>query len=101
MAFGRRTFGADTAQPRRMDCNHVRRCTETSDADMMMGWFWVWSVLVLIGLGLLGYLAWRLAQGRGTGSAVGRSTAREILDERYARGEIDSEEYRQRRAELQ
>jgi putative membrane protein len=66
----------------------------------MMGWFWIWPVLVLIGLVLLGYLAYRLVPGGGSGS-VGPGSAREILDERYARGEIDDEEYRQRRAGLQ
>jgi len=69
----------------------------------MMGWFWIWPVLVLIGVALLGYLAYRLAQNRGFGSgagaATGSSSARRILDERYARGEIN-EEYRKRRTEL-
>ncbi|WP_250549450.1 SHOCT domain-containing protein [Pseudonocardia sp. H11422] len=67
----------------------------------MTGWFWIWPTLVLIGLGLLGYLTYQLVQGRGTGSPAGASSARQILDERYARGEIDEQEYRQRRAELQ
>ncbi|MDQ4092988.1 MAG: SHOCT domain-containing protein [Actinomycetota bacterium] len=71
------------------------------DGPMMMGWFWIWPVLVLIGLLLLGYVAYRLAQGRGTSSPADSSSARHILDERYARGEIDDEEYRRRRAELQ
>ena len=66
----------------------------------MMGWFWIWPVLVLIGLVLLGYLAYRLASGRGAGPAAGRSSPRQILDERYARGEIDDQEYRERRAAL-
>lgn len=65
----------------------------------MMGWFWVWPVLVLIGLLLLGYAVYSLTQGTET-SGSGRSTARQILDERYARGEIDDQEYRHRRAEL-
>ncbi len=30
----------------------------------MMGWFWIWPVLMLIGLVLLGYLAYRLTQSR-------------------------------------
>ncbi|MGQ0773763.1 MAG: SHOCT domain-containing protein [Pseudonocardiales bacterium] len=45
--------------------------------------------------------AYRLTQNRGTGSPTGLSSARQILDERYARGEIDDQEYRRRRAELQ
>lgn len=70
----------------------------------MMGWFWIWPVLVLIGLILLGYLAYRLTQNRRPGTdtapAAGPSSARQILDERYARGEINDEEYRKRRTEL-
>lgn len=67
----------------------------------MMGWFWMWPVLVLIGLVLLGYLVYRLAQGRGSGSVAGRTSPRQILDERYARGAIDDQEYRERRTALQ
>ncbi|AEA28923.1 Protein of unknown function DUF2078, membrane (plasmid) [Pseudonocardia dioxanivorans CB1190] len=70
----------------------------------MMGWFWIWPVLVLIGLVLLGYLAYRLTQNRRTGAGTapvaGPASARQILDERYARGEIDDEDYRKRRDEL-
>lgn len=65
-----------------------------------MGWIWIWPVLVLTGLLILGYVGVRLAQGRGPSSPPGSSTAQQILDERYARGEIDDEEYRRRRAEL-
>ncbi|MGQ0717416.1 MAG: SHOCT domain-containing protein [Pseudonocardiales bacterium] len=66
-----------------------------------MGWIWIWPVLILAGLLTLGYVGVRLAQGRGLSSLPGSSTAQQILDERYARGEIDDQEYRQRRAELQ
>jgi len=68
----------------------------------VMGWMWIWPVLVVAGLLIIGYVAVRLARGgqppsptgsdRGSGSA-----ARRILDERYARGEIDEDEYRRRR----
>lgn len=68
----------------------------------MMGWFWVWPLLVLIGLVLLGYLAYQMVQNRVASGAPGSPrSARQILDERYARGEIGDEEYRARRAELQ
>lgn len=65
-----------------------------------MGWFWIWPVLILIGLLILGYVGVRLLRGRGLASLPGFSSAQQILDERYARGEIDEEEYRRRRAEL-
>jgi putative membrane protein len=70
------------------------------DGPMMMGWFWLWPVLVLIGLILLGYLAFRLVQGGGTAARADEPSAREILDQRYARGDIDDEEYQRHRAEL-
>lgn len=68
----------------------------------MFGWMWVWPVLVLAGLLLLGYGVVRLAQGwpRVPGGAEPGVSARQILDERFARGEIDEDDYRRRRAEL-
>lgn len=71
----------------------------------MMGWMWVWPVLIVVGLAILVYLGVLLAQGRigpprGGRSDGAGSSARQILDERYARGEIDEEEYRRRRVEL-
>lgn len=67
----------------------------------MMGWMWVWPLLVVAGLALLGYLAVRLAAGGWpTGRTPVQGSARAILDERYARGEIDEEEYRRRRGVL-
>jgi putative membrane protein len=65
-----------------------------------MGWMWVWPVLIAVGLAILGYVGVRLAQGRPGASVTGSDpsgSARRILDERYARGEIDEEEYRRRR----
>ena len=77
-----------------------------------MGDLWIWGGLLLVGVALLAVLAVRgLAGGidrgpgttAGVGDAVlgdrrglGRSRAREILDERFAKGELTSEEYRKR-----
>jgi putative membrane protein len=66
-----------------------------------MGWMWVWPVLIVGGLLVLGYVAVRWVQGghgaSPAGSDPGSFAARRILDERYARGEIDDEEYQRRR----
>ncbi len=65
-----------------------------------MGWIWIWPVLVLVGLVVLGYVGMRLAQGGRSAPPGNSSTARQILDERYARGEIDEDEYQHRRSAL-
>jgi len=69
-----------------------------------MGWMWIWPVIVVVGLLTLGYVGVRLAQNSQVTSPTGSdrfgSSARPILDERYARGEIDDEEYRRRRDKL-
>ncbi len=78
----------------------------------MMGWqmggfgmifmmiFWI---LVIIGLVLL--VKWLFTNASGPqgspGSSPGRPSPLDILQERYARGEIDKEEYEERRRVLQ
>jgi putative membrane protein len=69
-----------------------------------MGWMWfIWPLLVL-GIVLVVAL---LVRGGGSaanrdggapppGSGTGRTRAHEILDERYARGELTDEEYQDR-----
>ncbi|MEJ1193570.1 SHOCT domain-containing protein [Pseudarthrobacter sp. CCNWLW207] len=64
-----------------------------------MGWTWLWGLLLLIGIALLVTLAVRLffgGVGRGhDNSAMGRSRARQILDERFAAGELTADQYRE------
>ncbi|MEV0067887.1 MULTISPECIES: SHOCT domain-containing protein [unclassified Amycolatopsis] len=77
------------------------------DYRWMTGWWWVWPVLIVVGLSVLVYLGVLLSRDRLSGSRRGGAdggagySARGVLDERYARGEIDEEEYRRRKAELQ
>ncbi len=59
----------------------------------VMGW-----LLVVVLVALIGWLVWAVAR-RSSGS-VSSESAREVLDRRYARGEIDREEYLQRKADL-
>ena len=70
------------------------------------GWVWLFWLLVLAGLILLVVLAVRVIGGGGvsrsdSGASAAaqpsaRNRAREFLDERYARGELTTEEYRER-----
>jgi putative membrane protein len=63
------------------------------------GWWWVMGIGWLVFLGLLVGVAVVLT--RHYGSSVGnRRSAQQLLDERFARGEIDDEEYRRRRDAL-
>lgn len=81
-----------------------------------IGWMWLWGVLLLVGIAALVLLAVRLftgGPGRGSpnqparygtppygppggpGHPGGKSQARLILDERFARGELTAEQYRE------
>ena len=65
---------------------------------------WLFVTLLILGVALIGVLAIRTLGG-GIGPdrdsqarPTDRSRAREILDERYARGDIDADEYNRRLA---
>ncbi len=72
-------------------------------------WMWVFGGLMMVGvLVLIGLAVWAViaATNRGNrGPAIadtpsaetsGRARTRQVLDERYARGEMNSEEYTER-----
>ena len=60
-------------------------------------WWIVFPILWLLLIGGAIALLWR----RGRGGGDGGDSPRRILGERFARGEIDAEEYRDRLAQLQ
>jgi putative membrane protein len=65
------------------------------------GW-WVWGVLMMVVmLGIVALVVWLIVRSS-HGSAPGGepSSAREILSERFARGEIDADEYHDRLSKL-
>ena len=74
-----------------------------------MGWMWLFWLLLVLGVVVLVVVAVRALGGgvtdrttdrRDVGPRPRRSRARELLDERYARGEITTEEYRDRLSAL-
>jgi putative membrane protein len=64
------------------------------------GWMWltglVWLLVLAALVGLVVWLIMRANQPSGT-SGTGTDSARRILAERFARGEIDADEYARRR----
>lgn len=68
---------------------------------MWTGWG-LWMVLFwAVVIGLIAWAAVRLAPGDRAGRNDRDDRARRVLDERYARGELDTEEYHRRRRELE
>ena len=73
---------------------------------MMMGYgflgmFLFWGLLLALLVGGVVLVAWLVARGRPSGGAPPVSTARQVLDERLARGEISKEEYDALRAKIE
>ena len=78
--------------------------------QMMGDWGWGGGFVWLMPLAMMAWFALMIAVivllvrwlGGGSGGRIvsTRTTARDILDERYARGEIDREEYLQRQKDI-
>ncbi|WP_104176099.1 SHOCT domain-containing protein [Arthrobacter sp. Y81] len=77
------------------------------DYGQGMVWMWLWGILLLTGIAILVLLMVRIfgagahggyappgSQVHG-GTPTGRSRARQILDERFAAGELTAEQYRE------
>ncbi|MEX2161924.1 MAG: SHOCT domain-containing protein [Anaerolineales bacterium] len=65
---------------------------------MMGGWGWILMPLFWVGLVLL--VLWVVRGASAAGSSSGSPTARDILDLRYARGEITRKEYEQMKKDI-
>ena len=61
-----------------------------------MGLFWIWPVLLLVGLAVLVWAVIRATSSTRADQSSGTGRAREILQERFARGEITEQELRER-----
>jgi putative membrane protein len=64
------------------------------------GWMWLWGTLMMLTwVAIVAVAAWLVLRARDGGRTT-PGTARQILDERYARGDISTEEYRERLDQL-
>ncbi len=63
------------------------------------GWSWAWGVLMMIGFwALILLVAWAVIRGTSRPEPKERGRdAMDVLEERFARGEIDEEEFENRR----
>ena len=61
-----------------------------------MGFVWIWPVLLVAGIAALVWGLSRANAGGETRGSSGHERAGEILRERFARGEITEQEYRER-----
>ncbi len=71
----------------------------------MNGWGWGMGLFGLLGMLLIvALVVWLIiatTQGTGTARGGSRRSAIDLLDERYARGEIDRSDYLERRGDLE
>ncbi|MET4780386.1 SHOCT domain-containing protein [Glaciihabitans sp. UYNi722] len=72
----------------------------------MSGWTWGYGALVVVGVVILVVVLIRVFSGRRTSPPASSAqpgaepSAKQILDERYARGDVTTEEYRERLSAL-
>jgi putative membrane protein len=65
------------------------------------GWGWLWGPIVLLGwVTVIAAVVWFVVRSTRPGERSGVDRAREVLAERYARGELTTDEYRERLEQL-
>jgi len=90
----------DSIIPIILNGNHTHHPME--DWSMMGGVMWIWIIIiiaVILVIGLLLVLLMEEDRKRG-GKSDTMKSAEQLLDERYARGEITKEEYKEMKKEI-
>jgi putative membrane protein len=65
------------------------------------GWAWLWGpVVLLLWVALVAAVVWFVVRGARPRERSGAERARDVLAERYARGELTTDEYRERLEQL-
>jgi putative membrane protein len=80
-----------------MDMNALQTLLASSGGDWDHAW---WPLWWLFWLGVIAAIVWFVTRRRGRSERSGTDRARDILAERFARGELTGDEYRERLAEL-
>jgi putative membrane protein len=75
----------------------IQGVSDHHDDHMGRGWWWVMGIGWLVFLAAIVIVVVVLVRHFQTQASARRSSAHDVLDERFARGEIDVEEYRRRR----
>lgn len=67
------------------------------------GWMWLWGavMMALVIAGAIALIVWVARSGHQTARPAGMHRAKEILADRYARGEIDTAEFQERMKALE
>lgn len=60
------------------------------------GWMWIWPLLMVAMVVAVGVAVWLATRAGRPADRDGTGRAREVLAERYARGELSTEEYHER-----
>ncbi len=72
---------------------------------MMNGWndgSWVWGIVMMVVMvGVVALVVWAIVRAGGQQPREQRQSALEILEDRFARAEIDEDEFERRRQVLQ
>lgn len=66
-----------------------------------MGLGWVFALLMVVGVAIVVVVVVRAVRGGFAAKAPGAGSALEVLQGRYARGEISTQEYQERRGHLE
>jgi len=73
---------------------------DMSGFGMGLGWIFIFLFWAFVILGIIAIVKWLAGTSSTTGTPPSK-TARQIIEERYARGEIDREEFEQKKQDLQ
>lgn len=70
------------------------------DGHMGAGWAVLLVAAMVTMMGGMGWMMWSMMRGHGEHRGQEREDAVQILETRYARGELTTEEYQERRAQI-